>query len=372
MIGLMSGTSLDGISAAVARFTPGEAGAVTYELLGFTVTEYSPARRARLAAAVAGASPAEYCRLGFDLGEWFAEAAVRAIADAGVARSDIVAVASHGQTLWHEPGHSTWQVGESAVIAERTGLPVVSDFRVRDVAAGGHCAPLVAIADGMLFSGSEWRALQNIGGIANVTVVPPHGELRGIRAFDTGPGMMVIDALAQQLSGGRARMDEDAALSRGGRVQEDVLHSLLADRYFQADPPKTTGRERFGSGYSDRFVALCRESGPAVTDADMIATAVELTARTIADAYQRFIPEPVSEVLVSGGGARHPLLRERLVALLAPRAVQSFDALHCDPEAKEALAFALLGWLHVQGRGGNVPAATGARGTRVLGKWTPA
>jgi len=184
--------------------------------------------------------------------------------------------------------------------------------------------------------------------------------------------MMVIDALAQQLSGGRARMDEDATLSRGGRVQEDVLHSLLADRYFQADPPKTTGRERFGVGYADRFVALCRESGPAVTDADMIATAVELTARTIADAYQRFIPEPVSEVLVSGGGARHPLLRERLVALLAPRAVQSFDALHCDPEAKEALAFALLGWLHVHGRGGNVPAATGARGTRVLGKWTPA
>jgi anhydro-N-acetylmuramic acid kinase len=370
-IGLMSGTSLDGISAVVARFVPGESGAVSYELLGFTVTEYSAAQRARLAAAIAGASPSEYCRLGFDLGEWFAEAAIRAIADAGIARSDITAVASHGQTLWHEPGHSTWQVGEAAVIAERTGLPVVSDFRVRDVAAGGHGAPLVPIADAMLFSGSEWRALQNIGGIANVTVVPPEGELRGIRAFDTGPGMMVIDALAQLLSDGKARMDENGMLSRGGTVQDDALRTLLADPYFRADPPKSTGRERFGAEYTGRFAQLCRDSAPEAGTADIIATAVELTARTIADAYDRFIPEPVTEVLVSGGGARHPLLYARLEALIAPRTLHSFDAMHCDPEAKEALAFALLGWLHVEGRGGNVPGATGARGTRVLGKWTP-
>jgi len=194
LVGLMSGTSLDGISAAVVRFSEGPGSRIGFDLLAFTSTPYSLEQRQRLAAALHGAGPAEYCRLNFDLGEWLASAAISAIAEAGVARTDIAGIASHGQTVWHEPGHSTWQFGEAAVIAERAGLDVISDFRVRDVAAAGQGAPLVPIADALLFASDEsWRALQNLGGIGNVTVVPPGGELTGVRAFDTGPGCAVID-----------------------------------------------------------------------------------------------------------------------------------------------------------------------------------
>src|SRR3954463_10272717 len=174
----MSGTSLDGISAAVARFTDASDGRIHVELLAYVSRAYTPAERNRLGAALGGGTPAEYCRLNFDLGGWVPDAAIAVMADAGVARSDTAAIASHGQTIWHEPGHSTWQSGEPAVIAERTGIDVVSDFRVRDVAAGGQGAPLVSIADALLFaSGSDWRGLQNLGGIGNITIVPPHGEI---------------------------------------------------------------------------------------------------------------------------------------------------------------------------------------------------
>jgi len=191
-VGLMSGTSLDGISAAVVRF-PSDSGRLTPELLAFIGTTYTPDQRARLRAALTSASASEYCRLAFDLGGWLADAAVAVLADAGVSRAEVRAIGSHGQTIWHEPLHSTWQLGEAAVIAERTGIDVVSDFRVRDVAAAGQGAPLVPIADALLFSGDDWRALQNIGGIGNVTVVPPHGDLDGVRAFDTGPGVAEED-----------------------------------------------------------------------------------------------------------------------------------------------------------------------------------
>ncbi|MEP6550050.1 MAG: anhydro-N-acetylmuramic acid kinase, partial [Gemmatimonadales bacterium] len=200
MVGLMSGTSLDGISAAVARFRDERDGRIDVELLAFTSRAYTPAERTRLSAALGGGTPAEYCRLNFDLGWWLADAAIAVMAEAGVAREDIVAIASHGQTIWHDPGHSTWQWGEAAVIAERTGIQVISDFRVRDVAAGGQGAPLVPMADAMLFSSpADWRGLQNLGGIGNVTVVPPLGQIDGVRAFDTGPGVAVIDAVTRTL-----------------------------------------------------------------------------------------------------------------------------------------------------------------------------
>src|SRR6476469_199701 len=190
VVGLMSGTSLDGISAAVARFTDAPDGRIDVDLLAYVSRDYTSAERNRLAAALGGGTAAEYCRLNFDLGGWLADAAIAVMAEAGIARDEIAAIASHGQTIWHEPGHSTWQTGEAAVIAERTGVSVVSDFRVRDVAAGGHGAPLVSVADAMLFSSaSEWRGLQNIGGIGNITIVPPRGTLEGVRAFDTGPGV---------------------------------------------------------------------------------------------------------------------------------------------------------------------------------------
>ncbi len=373
LVGLMSGTSLDGISAAVVRFRATDGGLPEAELLAFTVTEYAPAQRARLAAAMSGVSSAEYCRIGFDLGEWLAQAAMNVIAEAGVARADIAAIASHGQTIWHEPGHSTWQIGESAVIAERTGLPVIADFRVRDMAAGGQGAPLVPIADAMLFaSATEWRALQNIGGIGNVTVVPPNGDLDGVRAFDTGPGMVLVDGLVRALAGDRLTFDRDAVLSRAGTVIDDVVASVLAEPYFAAEPPKSTGRELFSPQYIASFIDRCNAARRGATTEDIVATAVAVTAASIADSYRRWIPEPIREVLIAGGGSKHPLLVETLRERLAPLVIRPFDELYFDAEAKEAVAFALLGYLHLSQRPGNVVRATGARGPRILGKLTPA
>src|SRR6202521_4704286 len=227
VVGLMSGTSLDGISAAVARFSDSTDGRIEVDLLGYTSRSYTVAQRSRLSAALGGGTPAEYCRLNFDLGGWLADAAIEVMAEAGIARDDIAAIASHGQTIWHEPGHSTWQTGEAAVIAERTGIDVVSDFRVRDVAAGGQGAPLVSVADAMLFaSGSEWRGLQNLGGIGNVTVVPPHGEVEGVRAFDTGPGVVVIDGVTRALRPDLA-YDVDGALAKAGRPNMAIVKELL-------------------------------------------------------------------------------------------------------------------------------------------------
>jgi anhydro-N-acetylmuramic acid kinase len=366
----MSGTSLDGISAAAVRFDD-DGPALDLQLLAFVGTAYTSAQRDRLRTALTSGTAQEYCRLAFDLGAWLSEAAVAVLAEAGVPRSDVRAIGSHGQTIWHEPPHSTWQLGAAAVIAERTGIDVVSDFRVRDVAAGGQGAPLVPIADALLFAGDDWRALQNIGGIGNVTVVPPDGALAGVRAFDTGPGVAVIDAVTRTLITG-LHFDRDGRHAAAGQALDAVVDELLAAPYFAAPPPKSTGRELFDASYVERLIARCRERRPACTSDDIIATATLLTARSIADAYRRFLPEPVSEVLVSGGGAKNPALVAMIERSLAPRPVRAFADRFFDGDAKEAVAFALLAHLHVNGRSGNVPRATGARGPRILGTLTPA
>jgi len=369
-VGLMSGTSLDGISAAAVRF--GETGGkLDCELLAFVTHEYTPEQRDRLHAALTRGSAQEYCRLGFDLGTWLAGATVAALAEAGVARADVRAIGSHGQTIWHEAPHSTWQLGEAAVIAERTGIDVVSDFRVRDVAAGGQGAPLVPIADALLFAGNDWRALQNIGGIGNVTVVPPNGQLDGVRAFDTGPGVSVIDAVTRILIPG-ATYDVDGQHAAAGTPIDSVVDRLLQHPYFAAEPPKSTGRELFDPAYVQSLIQRCRDAHSTATADDMIATATSLTARSIADSYQRFLPEPVTEVLVSGGGARNPTLVSMIARAVAPLSVVPFADRFFDGEAKEAVAFALLAYLFIEHRAGNVPRATGAKGPRILGKLTPA
>jgi anhydro-N-acetylmuramic acid kinase len=384
-IGLMSGTSLDGISACVVRLaesrelnsavgggTRAERGSENqFELLAFTVSEYSADQRARLLAAMQGVTSKEYCRLAFDLGAWLADAANAVLVEAGVPRDEVRAIGSHGQTIWHEAPHSTLQIGESAVIAERLGIDVVSDFRVRDVAAGGQGAPLVPIADALLFSGTHWRALQNIGGIGNVTVLPPGGTLAAVRAFDTGPGVSVVDAVVRLLRP-ELRFDRDGALARAGSPIEKVLDELLAHPYFAAPPPKSTGRELFTPEYVAQFIKKCRAARSGSTDEDVIATATALTARSIADAYRRFMPEPVEEVLVSGGGSKNAALVDMLRNLIAPMTVRSFDEEFFDGEAKEAVAFALLAKLFIDGVPGNVPSATGSKGPRILGKLTPA
>lgn len=388
-VGLMSGTSCDGVAAAAVRFRPGEdasGAALAAEVVGFVQVPYAPAVRERLLAAMQRGAPREYCRLHAELGGWLADAAARLLAECGVARADVAAVASHGQTIWHEPGHSTWQLGDASVIAERLGTDVVSDFRVRDVAAGGQGAPLVPVADALLFAGPGWRALQNLGGIGNVTVVPPGGgavqggdPYAGVRAFDTGPGCAVIDAVARQLRPALP-YDVDGRLALAGAPIDTVVDALLGEPYFLAAPPKSTGRELFDPAYVARLVALCRAARPGCADEDLVATAVALTARSVADAYRRFLPEPVAEVLLSGGGARNPALVAAIERSIdaawagrgAPPSVRPFDARFFDGEAKEAVAFALLGYLHLHRLPGNVPGATGARGPRVLGTLTPA
>jgi anhydro-N-acetylmuramic acid kinase len=372
LIGLMSGTSLDGITAAAVRFTEGEDGKIGTELLAMTARDYTPETRTRLAHALTGATPAEYCRLNFELGEWLSEAAIEVIAEAGVSRGDIAAIASHGQSIWHEPGHSTWQTGESSVIAERTKIDVISDFRVRDMAAGGQGAPLVPIADALLFSDpAKWRALQNLGGIGNVTIVPPGGDIRGVRAFDTGPGCGVIDKVVRTLRPDLP-YDRDGALAARGNPVTEVVDRALEHEYFRTEPPKSTGPELFSQEYTDALISACRAASAGCTDEDVVSTAVLLTARSIRDSFDRFVAEPVTEIFLSGGGARNPALVAAIANALAPVQVLDFDRTFFDGDAKEAVAFALLGYLHLQGRPGNVPRATGAAGARILGKRTPA
>lgn len=372
MVGLMSGTSADGISAAVASFDRTDDGRVRTELLAHLSRPYTPAERERLLDAIERGTPAEYCRLNFDLGSWLADAALAVMGRAYLAPTDVRAIASHGHTVWHEPPHSTWQFGEAAVIAERTGVDVVSDFRVRDVAAGGQGAPLVPMADALLFSSpSHWRALQNLGGIGNVSIVPPSPAGTNVRAFDTGPGCAVIDGVTRALRPDLP-YDVDGALARVGTAIPEVVDELLREPYFEALPPKSTGRELFSSSYIARFVQRCRSARPDASNEDIIATAVSLTASSIGDALRRFVREPVTEIVLSGGGARNPVLVDAIAAAVAPARARSFDELFFDGEAKEAVAFALLGWLHLEHRAGNVPVATGARGARLLGKLCPA
>ena len=368
IVGLMSGTSLDGVSAAVVRVggTP-----VRAELLAFVQRPYLAEQRERILRAIAGTTPAGYTALHAAMGEWFAAAAIGAIAEAGLPHAEVAAVASHGQTIWHEPGVASWQLGNAAVIAERTGLPVIHDFRSRDVAAGGQGAPLVPIADALLWHGTDWRALQNIGGMANVTIVPPGGDTSGVRAFDTGPGMAIIDAVTRTLRP-ELPFDRDGRLAAAGTPCAGVVARHLAEPYFAADPPKSTGRETFGAAYATGLIADCRDANPTCRDEDIIATAVVLTAASIGDAFGRFVPEPVAELVVSGGGARNATLMRALAEAVAPRVVRRFTDVFFDGEAKEAVAFALLGWLHLRGRPGNLPRATGARGPRILGALTPA
>jgi anhydro-N-acetylmuramic acid kinase len=254
---------------------------------------------------------------------------------------------------------------------------VIADFRTRDVAAGGQGAPLVPIADAMLFaSADKWRVLQNLGGIGNLTVLPPGGgatadALAAVRAFDTGPGVCIIDGVTRALRPALP-YDKDGALAAKGQVIEQVVEDSLAHAWFALEPPKSTGRELFTPAFIDEFIARCRAAREGCPDEDIICTAVWFTARSIGLAFERFIPQPVDEVLLSGGGARNPILREAIAATLAPRLVRPFDDLYFDGEAKEAVAFAFLGLLHLEGTSGNIPSATGAKAPRVLGARYPA
>jgi anhydro-N-acetylmuramic acid kinase len=377
IVGLMSGTSLDGIDAALVRVEGESEADVRAETLHWLTVPYGEERREAIHRAIVAGTAEALCGLHADLGEWLAEAVVRVCGESHVDLDALTAVGSHGQTVWHRPPSderrgATLQLGDAATIAERTGVPVVSDFRGRDVAAGGQGAPLVPWVDRLLFSApGRARALQNIGGIGNVTRVPARGVDEPVLAFDTGPGNALIDAAVELATGGRFSLDRDGLLAARGEVDGALLGELLRHPYFAAEPPKSTGREEFGRPFVTRLAEAVQPEGDRDW-LDLVATLTELTARTIADAYRRWVlPLGVSEVVVTGGGARNPTLMRRIRELLSPLPVLDPSVLGVDPEAKEAVAFAVLAWAHLRGIPANVPAATGAAGPRVLGSLTP-
>lgn len=359
--GVMSGTSLDGVDAVVADFA--RHSHRPCELLAAAFRPFPPALRDELFA-LQRAGPDELARAAGAanaLADACADAIAAALDEAGVTAAEVVAAGVHGQTLRHRPDEGwTLQLNNAARIAERSGITIVADFRSRDVAAGGQGAPLVPGFHAALFGADVHRVVVNIGGVANLTDLPPGGPVRG---FDTGPGNVLVDLWCARHRG--EAFDRDGAWARSGRADDTLLAALLAEPYFARTPPKSTGRDLFGSDWLD-----ARLAGRAIAPVDVQATLVTLTARTVADAV-RTQCAGATEVLFCGGGAKNPALLETLAAELSPRCVTTTAAHGVAVDHVEALAFAWLAREALEGRPGNLPAATGARGPRVLGAIYP-
>jgi anhydro-N-acetylmuramic acid kinase len=378
VVGLMSGTSVDAIDAVLVRIR-GNAWRARIEKVGFESLPYPAEIRSRINVLFdkTKANIEEICHLDFVLGELFAAAANHVIAAAGMTNDEVDLIAAAGQTIWHRPRpttepsteevtwigepigtRSTLAIGQSAVIAERTGIVTIGDLRVRDVAAGGHGAPLVAYFDwAQLRDLKRARALQNIGGIANVTYVPPRAKLTDVIAFDTGPGNMIIDALVYLLTG--QNFDVDGAHAARGEVRDDILAWCMSNPYFQLKPPKTTGRERFGRQFARDLHARYAH----VPADDLIATATAFTAESIADAYRKWIGRRIDEVIVAGGGAKNPTLLDMLRQRLPGTEIRPYEYL----QEKEAMAMALIANDSIAGMYTNVARLTGGR-PAILGK----
>jgi anhydro-N-acetylmuramic acid kinase len=363
----MSGTSLDGIDVAVVEIARSR-----IQPLFFKTVPYSkPVREALLSVSSGMTHTAVIARLHFLLGELYADA-IRQTCHRRVTLKSIDLIGMHGQTIFHEGapveylGHriaSTLQIGDPAIVAERTGIRTISNFRERDIAAGGRGAPLVPFVDQMLFRHrSKTRVVLNIGGIANLSVVSPK---KNVVAFDTGPGNMVIDALVRHHTNGKATFDHNGRIARGAQVHSQMLAGMLRDPYFKLAPPKTAGREQFGQAFANGLVAT------GVPLEDLIATATEFTVRSIALAIATHAP-PESEVIASGGGIHNIWLMQRLRNLLPAASLTTSADFGIDPDAKEAIAFAALAHQFVQHRPANLPSATGARRPVLLGRDTPA
>ncbi len=354
--GIMSGTSLDGIDVAVV-----DLGANDLDVVAFASFPYSEKLRSRiLAVSNAVAHVGEVSRLNFELGELYA----RAVKRCGVPVNSIDLVGCHGQTIFHDKGN-TLQIGSAAVIAERLGKPVVSDFRPRDISAGGRGAPLVPFVDYWLYKHPKLcRVALNIGGIANVTILPPKVRLEDVIAFDTGPGNMVIDQLVAIYTRGKKRYDAAGMLARKGTVQPKLLDNLLRSSYYRQRPPKTAGREQYGREFVDQ---LLKTGAPVL---DLIATATAFSAATIAAALQRFAPGSVDELIVSGGGSHNVQLMAYLQAFLPETKLRMSSEFGIDVDGKEAIAFAILAHETWRRRPSNVPSATGARCPVILGNVT--
>ena len=377
VVGLISGTSMDGIDAALVRIS-GHATQPRVRLIAFETLAYSlQVRQVILGIAAGEATTAgEISQLNFLLGELFAEAALGVCRKAHVSPSRLAAIGSHGQTIYHqgaptrEGGRgitSTLQIAEPSVIAERTGAPVVADFRPADMAAGGQGAPLVPMVDFLLLRNARKGTVAlNIGGIANFTVIPPNAKPEEVFGFDTGPGNMVIDGLVRHFSKGQKAYDTGGRWAAKGRVKEPLLDEILHLSFFMQEPPKSAGREQFGQHFIQQFFLKRRGARPE----DLLRTATELTARSIADALERFALGEIAihRLIISGGGAHNRLLVARLTELLPNLRVHRSDEFGLDIDAKEAIAFAVLADRTLRGLPGNLPSVTGARRPVVLGK----
>lgn len=379
VLGLMSGTSADGIDVALARIS-GVPPRVKARLLNHTAVKFPAAVRAEIlrVAEQRAITAGELSQLNFRLGALFADAAAAACRRFRVKIAAVDLIGSHGQTIFHQGKAvpylgarvaSTLQIGEGAVIAAKTGVTTVADFRPADMALGGQGAPLVPFADYLLYRDARvGRVALNLGGIANVTVIPAGALIERVFAFDTGPANMLIDALVGHFSRGRARFDDDARRALAGRAIPALLNELMRDPYLRVKPPKSTGREYYGGDYLKRVLALGRKYR-AKPD-DLIRCATIFTALSVVDTLNRFVLPRVKirQVIVSGGGARNPLIMAQLGAALPGVDVISSSRLGVAEEAKEAFAFALLAYETFHRRAGNVFSATGASGPAVLGK----
>jgi len=379
VLGMMSGTSADGIDVALARVS-GDPPNLHAKLLGHTSKKFPPALRKEIlrVAEQQPISAGELSQLNFRLGELFADAALSACRTFRVTPSRVALIGSHGQTIFHQGRPipycgsltaSTLQVGETSVIAARTGITTVGDFRPADIALGGQGAPLVPYADYLLYRHEKFgRVSLNLGGIANITVLPRAAKPQQVFAFDTGPANMLIDALVSHFTRGRRRFDENAQLAAQGRSIPALLNELLRDPYLKLPPPKSTGREYYGRAYVKKVLSLGRRHRAEPND--LIRAATIFTALSVVDALHRFVrpKTKIHQLIVSGGGAYNPLILAQLSAALPGIEVLPSSRLGIPEDAKEAFAFALLAYESFHQRPANLPSATGARGPAILGK----
>jgi anhydro-N-acetylmuramic acid kinase len=379
VLGMMSGTSADGIDVALARIS-GAPPKLHAKLLGHTSAKFAPALRKEIlrVAEQQPISAGELSQLHFRLGEVFAAAALSACREFHVSPKRIALIGSHGQTIFHQgrPAPylgartaSTLQIGDGSVIAARTGITTVGDFRPADIALGGQGAPLVPYADYLLYRHAKLgRVSLNLGGIANITVIPASAKPRQVIAFDTGPANMLIDALVSHFTRGRQRFDANARLASDGRSLPALIDELLRDPYLKLAPPKSTGREYYGRAYVKKILALGRRHRAKPND--LIRAATIFTALSVVDALNRFVLHrtKIHQLIVSGGGAHNPLILAQLAAALPNIEILPSSRLGIPEDAKEAFAFALLAYESFHQRPANLPSATGARGPAILGK----
>lgn len=377
VVGLMSGTSLDGVDAAVVSIK-GNGFQTRWKLVAFDIFEYPKDVKSRLFHFMESDcwNANEFCRLNFWLGYFYAKVVKKICEKSKIALSQIDLIGSHGQTIRHLPEATnfagmhitgTLQIGDPSVIAKQTGIPTVADFRPADMALGGQGAPLVSLIDYMLFRSARYnRGILNIGGISNITIVRANANPNEVFAFDVGPGNMILDGLAQQIF--NLPMDMDGKIASEGKIHKKLLDELLNHPYLQLTPPKSTGREMFGKAYINELIVKAKTYQ--LNNSDVLATATAFVAACIRDAYKRFIAEKMllNEIYVGGGGANNPILMSNLKEYLCPIHIRRSNEFGISADAKEAICFAILANETISGNAGNLPSVTGASQSTILGK----